>query len=158
MPIRGATYFSLTHLLLFIPSISAISPIVLGTWQKSTIFCSVSVKFDLCRLVQSCRLLCRQQVLKPNSEVHEIGYNFNLGLGETLLSTALHDEGDTAPPGFHRTTAIEYIGYGGIEGHGAYAVVHKIFPAHTGRECTGILEYHAVIINGQTGGEVICIP
>ena len=91
LPISGATYFSLTHLLLFIPSISAISPIVLGTWQKSIIFCSVAVKIDLCSLVQSCRLLCRQQVLKPNSEVYEIGYNFNLGLGESLLAAALHD-------------------------------------------------------------------
>ena len=81
LPIRGETYFSLTHLLLFIPSISAISPTVLGTWQKSTIFFSVSVKSDLCSLVQSCRVLSGQQALKPNSEVHEIGYNFNLGLG-----------------------------------------------------------------------------
>ena len=85
-------YFSLPHLLLFIPSISAISPIVLGTWQKSTIFCSVSVKFDLCSLVQSCRVLCRQQFIKPNREVHEIGDNFNFWIWKALLATALHDE------------------------------------------------------------------
>ena len=70
----------------------------------------------------------------------------------------MHDEGDTASPGFHRTTAIEYVGYGGVGGHGANAVVHKIFPAHTGWECAGILEHHAVVINSQTGGEVIRIP
>ena len=108
--------------------------------------------------MQSCRLLSRQQVLKPNSEVHEIGCDFNLGLGEALLSTALHDEGDAAPPGFHGATAVEDIGDGGIEGHGAYAVVHKISPAHAGRECAGVLEHHAVVINSQTGREVIRIP
>ena len=98
LPIRGETYFSLTHLLLFIPSISAISPIVLGTWQKSTIFFSVSVKFDLCSLVQSCRLLRRQQVLEPNREVHEIGYNFNLGSGRPPFSdmVALQHLDDTS--------------------------------------------------------------
>ena len=74
------------------------------------------------------------KLLKPNREIHEIRHNFNLGLGEALLSTALHDEGDTAPPGFHSTTAIEYIGYGRVGGHGANAVVHKISPAHAGRE------------------------
>lgn len=108
--------------------------------------------------MQSCAVLCRQQIFKPNREVHEVGLDLNLRLGEALLTAALHDEGDAAPPGFHGATAVEDIGNGRIEGHGAYAVIHKIFPAHTGWECTGILEYHAVIINGQTGGEVIRIP
>ena len=102
--------------------------------------------------------MCRQQIFKPNREVYEIGDNFNFGLGEALLAAALHDEGDAAPPGFHGTTAVEDVGDSGIEGHGAYAVVHKIFPVHTGWECTGILEYHAVIVDSQTGGEIICIP
>lgn len=67
--------------------------------------------------------LIRQQILKPNREIHEIGDNLNLGLGEPLISATLHDERDTAPPRFHGTPAIEDIGDGGIEGHGANAVV-----------------------------------
>ena len=76
--------------------------------------------------MQSCSVLCRQQVLKPNREVHEVGHNLNLGLGEALLAAALHDEGDAASPGFHGATAIEDIGYGGVGGHGAYSVVYKL--------------------------------
>lgn len=60
--------------------------------------------------------MSRQQVLEPNSEVHEIGDNFNLGLGEPLLSTALHDEGDAAHPEFHVDSVVEYVGDGKVFG------------------------------------------
>ena len=67
-------------------------------------------------LVQSCRLLRRQQVLEPNREIHEIRHNFNLGLGEALLAAALHDERYAAHPEFHGDSVVEYVGDGKVFG------------------------------------------
>ena len=75
---------------------------------SGAVFCR-SEDFSAILPSTSCAVLCRHQVLKPNREVHEIGDNFNPGLGETLLAAALNDEGDAAPPGFHGATAIEYM-------------------------------------------------
>ena len=38
-----------------------------------------------------------------------MGHNLNLRLGQALLAAALHNEGDTAPPGFHGATAVEDV-------------------------------------------------
>lgn len=56
------------------------------------------------------------QDLETNREVHEMGDNFNLGLGETLFTAALHDEKDAAHPEFHGDSVVEYVGDGKVFG------------------------------------------
>ncbi len=47
-----------------------------------------------------------------------MGDNFNLGLGETLFTAALHDERDAAHPEFHGDSVVEYVGDGKVFGQG----------------------------------------